>query len=74
MDGIEKGDLEHMDLEPPMPEEEEEDEENESSEEEEEDDDEEMSSSNGKKKVAQEAFIPGKHTLKEGEELVRDER
>ena len=70
MDGIEKGDLEHMDLEPPMPEEEEE-EENESSEEEEEE--EEMQSSS-KAKIAQEVFIPGKHSLKDGEELVRDER
>ena len=69
MDGIAKDDLEHMDLEEPMPEEEEE-EENESSEEEEE---EEMTSSS-KAKIAQEVFIPGKHALKEGEELVRDER
>ena len=70
MDRIEKDDLEHMDLEPPMPEEEEE-EENESSEEEEEE--EEMQSSS-KAKIAQEVFIPGKHSLKDGEELVRDER
>jgi len=69
MDRIEKDDLEHMDLEPPMPEEEEE-EENESSEEEEEE--EEMQSSS-KAKIAQEVFIPGKHSLKDGEELVRDE-
>lgn len=69
MDGIAKDDLEHMDLEEPMPEEDEE-EENESSEEEEE---EEMTSSS-KAKITQEVFIPGKHALKEGEELVRDER
>jgi len=68
MDGIEKDDLEHMDLEPPMPEEEEE-EDNESSEEEEE----EITSSSNVK-TAQEVFIPGKHALKDGEELVRDER
>lgn len=69
MDGIDKDDLQEMDLDPPRPDEEEDEDSCPEEDEEDEDCEEEKGDYDGKK----DAFIPGKHKLKQGEELVRDE-